>query len=573
MALETERSSPSGASSPGPSRDIHRHHPSSPHSSSAAPTPSGTAPSPPMGPASPPLSRFEPETAHGDTTGGPPPPPPPPPPLLPAAALSSAHEPPHPYLPRMPLTHPSPSASASPCSPSASSSSSYYAGSPPLYHHHPLHPPPPPHPQPPHMASPYHTPHHHLALSPFAPPHPPASSIVAPQAILAAGVALGGLALGAPMDPATPSACGWLPDFVATSPARPLPHHHPHLLAHHHALLRLRPEEALSTPRAPRHHHQHLHPQVVPPPAPTPLPFSVDNILRPAFGLRAVLEEEERGRRRLLLGGREGSRGSSLSPTPPPTLLPPLPQLPKKKKKAPEAVAVTPGGAAPQREQQPPDGQQAATGGSLESSPAKAEGADAEAEQKLPNPENGAGKDAMLWPAWVYCTRYSDRPSSGPRSRRVKRKARVKGDTSPGEEKRPRTAFSAEQLSRLKQEFAESRYLTEKRRQTLARDLRLNESQIKIWFQNKRAKIKKASGQKGGLALQLMAQGLYNHSTVPVEEDEEEEAAAAAAAAAVAEEEKRRQAAAASMVIPSVMVGGAGALPLDTRPPPLLVER
>ncbi|KAG8231788.1 hypothetical protein J437_LFUL011888 [Ladona fulva] len=155
----------------------------------------------------------------------------------------------------------------------------------------------------------------------------------------------------------------------------------------------------------------------------------------------------------------------------------------------------------------------------------------------------------------------------GPRSRRVKRKERPKEGT--GEEKRPRTAFSAEQLSRLKQEFAESRYLTEKRRQALARDLRLNESQIKIWFQNKRAKIKKASGQKGGLALQLMAQGLYNHSTIPVDEDEEEEAAAAAAAAA--DEEKRRQAAA-SMVIPSVVVGG-GPMPLDTRPQALLVER
>ncbi|XP_046404149.1 homeobox protein engrailed-1a-like [Ischnura elegans] len=382
--------------------------------------------------------------------------------------------------------------------------------------------------------------------------------------------------------------CGWPPELLTTSPARPLPHHphttspllapHPHsaspLLPHHHhqphPLLRLRPsEEALSTnPRA-----AIRHPLVVAqPPAPTPLPFSVDNILRPAFGLRAVLEEEERGRRRLLLGGKERA------PSPPPTLpsLPPLPAAPKKKRKAPEVQPPTrdlPPTAASEVGGPPKQQTTASSGGLEASSPAKAEESK---ESKLPNPENGASKEPMLWPAWVYCTRYSDRPSSGPRSRRVKRKERAKSGegAASAEEKRPRTAFSAEQLSRLKQEFAESRYLTEKRRQTLARDLRLNESQIKIWFQNKRAKIKKASGQKGGLALQLMAQGLYNHSTVPVEEDEEEEAAAAAAAAAAAEEEKRRQAAAAAMGMPPVLVGGGpGAVPLDTRPPPLLVER
>ncbi|XP_070830524.1 homeobox protein engrailed-2b-like [Chaetodon trifascialis] len=113
----------------------------------------------------------------------------------------------------------------------------------------------------------------------------------------------------------------------------------------------------------------------------------------------------------------------------------------------------------------------------------------------------------MLWPAWVYCTRYSDRPSSGPRSRKPK-----KASTPSKEDKRPRTAFTAEQLHRLKTEFQGNRYLTEQRRQSLAQELGLNESQIKIWFQNKRAKIKKTSGNKNSLALHLMAQGLYNHS-------------------------------------------------------------
>lgn len=123
----------------------------------------------------------------------------------------------------------------------------------------------------------------------------------------------------------------------------------------------------------------------------------------------------------------------------------------------------------------------------------------------------------MLWPAWVYCTRYSDRPSSGPRTRKLKKKKNGK------EDKRPRTAFTAEQLQRLKTEFQTNRYITEQRRQALAQELNLNESQIKIWFQNKRAKIKKATGYKNGLALQLMAQGLYNHSTTTVQEEKGEE--------------------------------------------------
>ncbi|KAG9273626.1 homeobox protein engrailed-1-B-like [Astyanax mexicanus] len=125
----------------------------------------------------------------------------------------------------------------------------------------------------------------------------------------------------------------------------------------------------------------------------------------------------------------------------------------------------------------------------------------------------------MLWPAWVYCTRYSDRPSSGPRTRKPKKKnTTTTTTTTTKEDKRPRTAFTAEQLQRLKSEFQTNRYLTEQRRQSLAQELGLNESQIKIWFQNKRAKIKKASGTKNTLALHLMAQGLYNHATTTKED-------------------------------------------------------
>ncbi|KAJ8976084.1 hypothetical protein NQ317_017882 [Molorchus minor] len=112
---------------------------------------------------------------------------------------------------------------------------------------------------------------------------------------------------------------------------------------------------------------------------------------------------------------------------------------------------------------------------------------------------------------------------TGPRTRRPKKPGtKPPGGTTVPEEKRPRTAFSGAQLARLKHEFTENRYLTERRRQQLSAELGLNEAQIKIWFQNKRAKIKKSSGQKNPLALQLMAQGLYNHSTIPLSKEEEE---------------------------------------------------
>ena len=45
--------------------------------------------------------------------------------------------------------------------------------------------------------------------------------------------------------------------------------------------------------------------------------------------------------------------------------------------------------------------------------------------------------------------------------------------------------FQFFKLERLKGQFIANRYLTEKRRQELAHELGLNESQIKIWFQVK----------------------------------------------------------------------------------------
>ncbi|OTF71755.1 homeobox protein, partial [Euroglyphus maynei] len=57
--------------------------------------------------------------------------------------------------------------------------------------------------------------------------------------------------------------------------------------------------------------------------------------------------------------------------------------------------------------------------------------------------------------------------------------------------KRIRTAFSPGQLLRLEEIFEKNRYVVGCERKQLARDLNLSETQIKVWFQNRRTKHKR----------------------------------------------------------------------------------
>ncbi|NWS74568.1 VENT1 protein, partial [Crotophaga sulcirostris] len=60
-----------------------------------------------------------------------------------------------------------------------------------------------------------------------------------------------------------------------------------------------------------------------------------------------------------------------------------------------------------------------------------------------------------------------------------------------GRQRRPRTAFTSEQVCRLEETFQRQKYLGASERRKLAADLQLSEIQTKTWFQNRRMKLKR----------------------------------------------------------------------------------
>uniref|UniRef100_A0A8V0YMX5 NK1 transcription factor-related protein 1 n=1 Tax=Gallus gallus TaxID=9031 RepID=A0A8V0YMX5_CHICK len=81
-------------------------------------------------------------------------------------------------------------------------------------------------------------------------------------------------------------------------------------------------------------------------------------------------------------------------------------------------------------------------------------------------------------------------PGGGQQQAKPKRK-RTGSDSKSGKPRRARTAFTYEQLVALENKFKSTRYLSVCERLNLALSLSLTETQVKIWFQNRRTKWKK----------------------------------------------------------------------------------
>ncbi|GAA6106669.1 homeobox protein Dlx4b, partial [Tachysurus ichikawai] len=80
--------------------------------------------------------------------------------------------------------------------------------------------------------------------------------------------------------------------------------------------------------------------------------------------------------------------------------------------------------------------------------------------------------------------------------------------------RKPRTIYSSLQLAALHQRFQQTQYLALPERADLAAKLGLTQTQVKIWFQNKRSKYKKIM-KHGPIAPEAELQAARSHAQSP----------------------------------------------------------
>ncbi|KAK7930860.1 hypothetical protein WMY93_007255 [Mugilogobius chulae] len=84
-----------------------------------------------------------------------------------------------------------------------------------------------------------------------------------------------------------------------------------------------------------------------------------------------------------------------------------------------------------------------------------------------------------------------------------------------GSKKRSRAAFSQAQVYELERRFDAQRYLSGSERADLAQALKLTETQVKIWFQNRRYKTKRRESELGACSPRRVAVRLLVRNSNP----------------------------------------------------------